>query len=409
MAATDPPEAMEQGIAELIYLGILMASGFVVGDFLEKVGIPRVAGYVAVGALWSESLLGGAVAGEPGVWSDSLTNLLLAVIAFMVGAEIDLGRLRREETQLAAVTAGQSLGAVLAVTIALAGLPMLFPGMFRHDLGWATALVFGVIATATAPAASLAVVEEYEAAGSMTSLLLGIIAVDDAVAIILFTLAIGLVGEASVAEQVLGAGQEILFSVTAGTAFGVALGLFGRHVASGDLRLPLILGVVVLNFGLAALLEYSDLLSSIVLGLVALLVFNRSQREWLEPMEHFRETAFLIFFTLSGTHFDPAVFTGALPLIVAYIVARVVGKYLGARSSARLAGGDRTVQRYLGLALLPQAGVAIGLALRASGSAGIEQTGVLLLNTMIGSTIIFELSAPWLTKLSLERAGEIEG
>ena len=161
--------------------------------------------------------------------------------------------------------------------------------------------------------------------------------------------------------------------------------------------------------GLAALLEYSDLLSSIVLGLVALLVFNRSQREWLEPMEHFRETAFLIFFTLSGTHFDPAVFTGALPLIVAYIVARVVGKYLGARSSARLAGGDRTVQRYLGLALLPQAGVAIGLALRASGSAGIEQTGVLLLNTMIGSTIIFELSAPWLTKLSLERAGEIEG
>lgn len=393
---------------ELIYLGVLMASGFVVGDLLEHVGIPRVAGYVAVGALLSESLLGGRIPGEPGTWSDALTNLSLAVIAFMVGAEINIGRLREAGRTLVAVTLGQSLGAVLTVTLALGALSTLFPGAFGHDLGWATALVFGVIATATAPAATLAVIEEYEARGGLTSLLLGVIAIDDAVAIALFTIAIGLVGQAAVTDKLMGAGSEILLALAAGALLGAVLGLFGRHIATGDLRLPAILGVVVLNFGLAEAYAYSDLLSSIVLGLVALLIFNRSQREWVEPMEHVREMIFLIFFTLSGTHFDPGVFASAFPLIVTYIVARVIGKYSGANASARMVGADEEVRRYLGLALMPQAGVAIGLALRASASPDLQETGTLLLNTMIGSTIIFELASPWLTKLALRRAGEIQ-
>lgn len=385
-----------------------MTCGFVAGDLIERIGIPRVAAYVAVGAVFSESLIGGVIPGSPGVWSDALTNVSLVVIAFIVGAEMDIGRLRELGKTVAATTLGQSLGAVMTVTLALWGLPMLFSQIFQQGIGWPVALVFGVIATATAPAATLAVIEEYGAKGGFTSMLLGIIAIDDAVGIILFTLAVGLAGQASLMDKLAMAGSEVGLALVAGVVLGALLGLFARHVAIGDLRLPIIIGVIILNFGLANRYHYSDLLSSIVLGLVAMIIFRRPQREWLDPMAHIRETIFLIFFTLAGTHFNPSVFISAFPLITVYIVARGIGKYAGAYGSARLVRADENVRRYLGLALLPQAGVAVGLALRASGSAGFQEIGSVLLNTVIGSTIIFELSAPWLTKFALRRAGEIQ-
>jgi Kef-type K+ transport system membrane component KefB len=399
---------MEETLPELIYLGALMAIGFVAGDLIERLGIPRVAAYVAVGALFSETLLGRIIPGSPGVWSDALTNVTLAVIAFMVGAEMDIGRLRQFGRTVAATALGQALSAVALVALALWGLSTLFSDMFSHSVDWSTGLVFGVIATATAPAATLAVIEEYKAEGELTSMLLGIVAIDDAIGIVLFTIALGLVGEASFTDKLMTASSEILLALAAGAVLGAALGLFGRHIATGDPRLPVIVGIIILNFGLANWYDYSDLLSSIVLGLVAMIIFKRPQREWLDPMEHVRDTIFLIFFTLAGTHFDPSVFASALPLIVTYTIMRVIGKYAGAYGSAHLVGADEDVRWYLGLALLPQAGVAIGLALRASASPGFEEMRSVLLNTVIGSTIIFELSAPWLTKLALRRAGEIQ-
>jgi Kef-type K+ transport system membrane component KefB len=165
--------------------------------------------------------------------------------------------------------------------------------------------------------------------------------------------------------------------------------------------------VVFLNVGLSEQLGYSDLLSSIVLGLVAMLVFRKPQKEWLEPIRHIEETIFLVFFVLAGSHFDPGVFTSALPLILLYVVSRFAGKYMGAWLGAAAVGAQPEIRRWVGLTLMPHAGVAIGLALRASEMPGVRTTGELLLNVVIGSTLFFELAGPWLAKLALERAGEI--
>lgn len=398
---------MESGLSELLFLGFLMSAGFAAGAVAERFGAPRVAAYVTVGALFSEAALGGWLPARPGTWSDVLTGAALGIIAFLVGAEIDLRRLRREEREVAGVVLGQSLGAVLAITLALGGLSAL--GVIDASISWAGALVFAAIATATAPAATVAVIEEYKAQGSLTSILLGIIAIDDAISVVVFTVAVGLAGQAPLPDQLVSAGREVLLAVGVGAALGAGLGWFGRRVPNGDLRLPVIIAVVFLNLGLSGRLGYSDLLSNIVLGLTAMTVFRGGQRQWLEPMDHVRETIFLIFFTLAGTHFEPSVFVTALPLIAVYVLARISGKYLGAYAGAAASGAEPKVRRYVGLALLPQAGVAIGLALRAGSSPGLEAISALLLNVVIGSTLLFELTAPVLTKFALQRAGEING
>lgn len=394
---------------ELLLLGAMMTAGFMAGSLAERVGIPRIAAYVAVGALFTESLAGSWMPAAVGAWSDIVTDGALGVIAFLIGAEIDTDALRRQARSVTGVVIGQSAGVLLFVTLALALAPTWLSGVIRTEVGWSAAFVFAVLAVATAPAATLAVIEEYRAKGSLTTTLLGIIAIDDALAVALFAVAIGLVGDAGLATQAAEAAWEIGLALLVGTAAGAALGWFARYIHEGDLRLPIIIAVILLNTGLSGRFGYADLLSNIVMGYVAMRAFRGGQKRWLEPMQHVRDTIFLLFFTLAGTHFEPGAFVEWLPLILLYIVARVAGKIAGARAGAAAVAADEKVRRWSGLALMPQAGVAIGLALKASGEPGLEQVSSLLLNVIISSTIVFELTAPQLTKLSLRKSGEIHG
>lgn len=384
-----------------------MTTGFAAGSLFERAGIPRVGSYVAVGALLSEPLLGSWIPSEPGAWTDMITKAALGVIAFFIGAEIDSDSIRRQARAVCGVVIGQSAGAFLLVTLALAGLTALAPGVFGPQIGWNAGLVLGAIAIATAPAATLAIIEEYEARGDLTTTLLGIIAIDDAIGVMVFTIALGFTGGVAIADQALAATREIGLAVAMGLVAGAALGWFGRRFHDGDLRLPMILAAILLNVGLSDYLGYADLLSNIVMGYTAMCVFARPQPQWLEPMQHIREAIFLIFFALAGTHFDPDVFAAAFPLILLFIAARSAGKYGGAYAGAAVARARGEIRRWAGLALMPQAGVAIGFSLRAIDSPGLQEVGSVLLNVIIGSTIIYELTGPWLTKLALEKAGEI--
>lgn len=384
-----------------------MTVGFLAGSLAERVRIPRVAAYVAAGALFSEALVGSWIPAAPGAWSDVVTDAALGVIAFLIGAEIDTGALRRQVGSVTGVVIGQSAGVLLFVTVALALAPTLFPDLAPAGLGWTAAFVFAVLAVATAPAATLAVIEEYGARGRLTTTLLGIIAIDDALAILLFSVAVALASESGFAAQAGEAAREIGLALLVGLAAGAALGWFARFIHQGDLRLPVIIAAILLNTGLSSRAGYTDLLSNIVMGYVAMRAFRGEQRQWLKPIQHVRDTIFLLFFTLAGTHFDPGTLVEWAPLILLYVGARTAGKIAGAWSGAALVGADENVRRWSGLALLPQAGVAIGLALRASAEPGLEQVSGILLNVIIGSTIVFELTAPQLTKLALRKSGEI--
>ncbi|MFW5973419.1 MAG: cation:proton antiporter, partial [Bacteroidota bacterium] len=239
--------------------------------------------------------------------------------------------------------------------------------------------------------------------------LLGVIAIDDALGIILFTVAVAFAGGEGLSAGFIHASLEIGGAILLGTALGSVVGWFGRLVEQEDLRLPIILGSIILVLGLSQALGLSLLLAGMTLGFTSKLWFGSSREEhWLRPMKHIQEVVFVTLFTLAGTHFQPTVFVDSLGMILTYTIARVIGKTSGAWVGTRLTASIPEVHRYLGLGLLPQAGIALGLALVAAGTPGLRDFGPLIVNTVIGTTIVFELSAPLLTKHALVRAGDIE-
>ncbi|MFW5878515.1 MAG: cation:proton antiporter [Myxococcota bacterium] len=388
----------------LLTLGLLLSLGFAAGHSAEKLGLPRVAIYVLVGVVFSESLLGGLLPGDPRAWDPVLVDASLGGIAFLIGGEVRPSRLKTLGRTFAGGLAGQTLGALLLVTGALWG----WQALVSPPPDASVALVLAAIATATAPAATLAVIEQYRCSGPLTATLLYIVAVDDALAIVLFSLAVALAGGTGFQESMLQAGWEIAGSLIVGAALGGLLGWFGRRVRDVDLRLPAILGTVLLAVGLAGLIELSALLTCMVLGLVAKEIYGPEKTtQWLASLRHIQEVLFLILFTLAGTHFEPQVFSSAFGFILVYLVARTAGKFAGAWLGVRAAKGNALVRRYLGVSLLPQAGVSIGLALLALDVPDLEGSAELILNTVLGTTILFELTAPLLMRGALRRAGEI--
>lgn len=387
----------------LILLGLLMAIGFIAGAIGEKLGAPRVALYVLVGALFSNEFLGRFFDVVGGRWDALLTDIALSAIAFLLGAEFHLKWLKTKGKTIGYGLAGQFCGAILFVSIGM----ITYCLVCTEPITWRLAVVLAAIAAATAPAATVAVIEEYHARGPLTQTLFGIVAIDDALAIVAFTIALNLAASNGRAHEYARAGIEIGGALVLGALLGVALGWFGRRIHEEELRLPVILGFIFVTLGLARHFGLSVLLASIVLGFVSKLMFRHKTEQWIEPMNHIREAIFVIFFTIAGTHFHAPVFVRSLGFIAAYVLLRTGGKMLGAYAGLRLAGAPAAIRQYAGLALLPQAGVSIGLALTAIKTPPLSDYKSLILNTIVGSTILFELVAPIASKWALQRAGEI--
>lgn len=397
---------MPDTFSPIFILGVLLSLGSLAGLLSEKLNLPRVIGYVLIGALFSPGILGDVVHFSTEGWSPLLTDLALGIIAYIIGSEIDLKNIRRKEATIIAAVVGQALGVFIVVGL---GLWILNETIgFSSQIGIWEALLFAAVATAAAPASTLEIIEEYKAEGKLTDTTLGVIAVADAISVILFTLVLGINTEGGFANSTAEGFTEVAGALFLGTIMGGLLGYLGNRLKKEELRLVIILGFVFVVFGLAQLFNFSILLSCISLGLVSVLFYKDRQAEWLVPLEHIEELVFIFFFTLAGVHFDFSVFTTSAMMIIAYIVLRSIGKYAGAFGGLLLISTEKKTRRYLGLCLLPQAGVAIGLAIKAGNQAELNELGSLLLNVVLGSTIVFELTAPVLTKHALEKAGEIK-
>lgn len=385
-----------------VTLGLLISIGFVMGHLAEKLGLPRIATYVVVGAIFSEAFVGRFIPGETRYWDPPLIDAALGLIAFLVGGELEPEQLRGERSWLAGATAGQSAGSLVLVS----GVLWFYLGWQQVPAAGLLALVLGIVSTLTGPAVTIAILEEYRARGQLTNLLLGVVVAGDAAGILLFTMFISFTGHSHLSDTLSAAGWQIIGALVVGAILGGALGWFGRRVHSEDLRLPVIVGSVLLALGISEHWQFSMLLSCMTLGIVSKRLFGGKTGPWLSPMQHIQEVVFLVLFTLAGTHFQPHMFLRTLPLIALYALARVVGKYAGAWAGTSLTKAVPEIRRNLGMTLLPQGGVAIGLALVAARTAPLEQAADLIVNVVLGSTILFEIAAPLLTKLALSRAGE---
>ena len=395
----------------VLAIGIMIFLGFLVGLIFERFKFPMITGYIVLGILLSPSLLGVIPAGTV-EQLDIITDVALGLIAYLIGSSLRWEDMQRLARPIAWIALFQSVGAWIFVTAVLAALgPVLVP----HESFWQTyvpmAVLIGAVSVATAPAATMAIVSELRAKGAFTTTLLAVVGLDDAIAIVVYAIAAGVsrplvseVGEFSVYHMLGIPALHIAGSVLLGIGFALILFYVVKLVRAREFLVVVIVGTILLCTGVAGYLGVSSLLANLVLGFVIINLVKRKELNIV--VEEFENLIFVLFFVLAGLHFDLSVLEIAGMLALLIVLARCSGKYLGVRLGAGISAAPDNVKNYLGLALLPKAGVTIGLILLAARE--FPSFGVIMLNAVLASTIINELIAPPLTKYALLKAGDAQ-
>ena len=404
-------------------VGLMVLFGLIGGLLIKKVKLPMVTGYVITGilispALWrllglhpiiSENLLTGDVS------LALITDIGLGIIGYMIGGGLKLSELKGMGKVIGFILFFQAGGAVLLTTLLLIpSAHFLVPGLPGINYDMAFALLIGTMSCATAPAATIAIVHEYRAKGPLTTTLLAVVAIDDAFALIAYaigsSISASLTGITSLsATQMLSSAViEIFGSLALGLLFGFILVYIAKATRTRERLLVWVLGFLTLVVGLSLWLNsllgisLSYILSCMAVGFV---VTNFGGRErGITVIQQIEDVVFVIFFVFAGMNLEleSLAIAGLIALIIT--LSRCSGKYFGVRVGGYLSKAPMVVRKYLGFALLPKAGVTIGLALLASRS--FPLMGGLILNAVLASTIINELIAPPFTKYALFKANE---
>jgi Kef-type K+ transport system membrane component KefB len=389
-----------------LILGLAMAAGLLSTRLMKLLNLPNVTGYLIIGLLLGPFV--GHLFSEQAISDFSiLSDIALGFIAFSIGCEFKLSSLKKIGGKVVVITLFQAL--LTAVVVALA--------VFAFSRDVALSLTLGAIATATAPAATLMVVRQYKAKGPVVDTLLPVVAFDDAVGLIVFSVLLSIskvvaTNSSLTAEAILLAPLvEIFLSLAIGAALGALLALVMRFFKSRANRLTLMITTVFLGVGLTKLFAFIDWysLSSLLLCMMIGAVFANMRSDSnlvVEGVDRWTPPLFMFFFILSGAELDVRVIVTVGLIGVVYIVARSVGKYFGAYLGALSTKSDKNIRHYLGFTLLPQAGVAIGMAKVVSEEMP-SDIGVKIVTVTLCSVLFFELIGPIITKLALMRAGEI--
>ncbi|MBQ8573027.1 MAG: cation:proton antiporter [Ruminococcus sp.] len=410
----------------ILCLGLAMLAGLLMTRICKPLGLPAVTGYLVAGIL-----LGPYCLGQLGIEGLGFTSLhyveslavicdvALGFIAFTIGNEFRISQVKAIGKQAAIV----STAAAVLATILVGGGLLVFHIFMPDVVSIPTALIMGAIAAATAPAATLMVIKQYKAKGPVTTILLPVVALDDAIGLIIFAVCFGaakavFTGHLNVLSLVLEPIIEIVASLLVGAALGAALSFVERFFHSRSKRLSLTVAFVLLGVAISTLkfnigsvhVGFSSLLLSMMMGTVFCNLCDFSE-ELMDRLDRWTGPLFALFFVISGAELELSIFTQwAVVLVgVAYIVLRCLGKYFGSYFSAKLTKCEPTITKYLGITLFPQAGVALGMVAVVTASAEFHGTpeGEIIRNLTLFSVMIYELVGPMMTKVALTKAGEI--
>ena len=412
---------MTQTASIFLSLSIALLAGLLLSRLAKIVKLPAVTAYLISGVLIGPFVLGAL--GIPGIGITSkqiegfglISDLALGFIAFSMGNEFRLSQLKKIGKQATVIGVLQALITTIVVDVALIALHFAMP----DTLSIPAAIVLASVATATAPAATLMVVKQYKAKGPVTDVLLPVVALDDAVGLVVFAISFGIarsMGTAGVSPLaiILEPLLEIVLSLLLGFVMGLLFTLCEKYFHSRSKRMAVSVTFVMLTVALSGLkfeigdihIAFSSLLACMMLGTVFCNICEVSE-ELMDRADRWTTPVLILFFVISGAELDLSVFAQWTVVVVGivYIIARSLGKYYGANISARITKSDPNIIKYLGITLLPQAGVALGMAIKAI---ELGPDGAIVRNITLFAVLIYEIVGPFLTKMALTKAGDIK-
>ena len=407
----------------LLSIGIAIFAGLLFTRVTKRFNLPDVTSYLVAGLLIGPLCLGGL--GIPSLGFSSfefveemglICDTALGFIAFSMGSEFRLPSLRQIGKQATVIAILQALTATVFVDLGLLALHL----VLGDKLPVSTCLILGAIATATAPAATMMVINQYKAKGPLSDILMPIVALDDAVGLIVFAISTGVAralssGSINLVSVLVNPLVEIVVSLGMGAVLGGVFSYAEQFYHSRSKRLSLAVAFVFLSVALSMLrfelpggveIGFSSLLVCMMCGTMFCNICDFSE-EIMYRTERWTAPLYVLFFVLSGAELDLRVF-GDLAVVgigIVYILTRSAGKIIGASVSAKMMKCPATICKYLGITLLPQAGVALGMSVTVAAEFGVE--GVIIRNIVLFSVLVYELVGPVLTKMALSAAGEI--
>ncbi|WP_286756955.1 cation:proton antiporter [Roseivirga sp. UBA838] len=404
---------------ELILItGAMLLVGFLLGLGAEKIGLPKVTGYLVAGLFLNPRLFSYIPEAFP-VHTEPIIDLCLAFITFEVGFNLSVSKIKRHDTKLLTVSFLESFGAFLVV---LLGFLFIAPYLINDiptdnfiALSIPFSLLLAALASPTDPSATLAVMHQYKAKGPVSDTILGCAAFDDAFTLIIysicFTLASMFMGDSAVSfGNVFSNG---ILSIAGAVAVGVAIGFIFNFltqrlaISSEGQLLVLLLAAISLAFGVSSLFAFDELLSTLGVGVVAA-NFNLQRRLLKEVVERYtEELIFIFFFVVSTMHLEYSSLASYWHYILLFVLLRAIGKYVGAFAGLSITKADKLSRRYTFAGLLPQGGIVMGLALMMQKDPRFDAFSAILVSTIMGATIIHEFAGPVAARWGLVKAGEV--
>ena len=411
---------MTQTASIFLSLSVALLAGLLLSRLAKKVQLPAVTAYLVAGVLIGPFVLGKIGIPGLGITSDQIegfgliSDLALGFIAFSMGSEFRIAQLKKIGKQATFIGVFQALFTTLVVDAALIVLHLIIPETFTLE----SAIVLGSVATATAPAATLMVVKQYKAKGPVTDILLPVVALDDAVGLVVFAISFGIArslgaGSINATSVILEPILEVVLSLALGFVMGLLFTLCEKYFHSRSKRMAVSVTFVMMTVALSSMsfeigtvrIGFSSLLACMMLGTVFCNICEVSE-ELMERADRWTTPVLILFFVISGAELELSVFADIMVVVIGavYIISRSLGKYFGAGISAKMAKCNPNVVKYLGITLLPQAGVALGMAIKAI---ELGPEGAIVRNITLFAVLIYEIVGPFLTKVALTKAGDI--
>ncbi len=400
----------------ILIVGVIIFCGFMLGEICTHIKLPKVTGYILAGVLLNPDLT--HIIPQSFIQHTSLvTNISLAFITFSVGGTLYFPTVRQLGKPILFITLFEAECAFLFVALSFMLLgPWVIPDAHGSFSAFFVplALLIASLASPTDPSATLAIEHQYRAKGEVTSTVMGVAAFDDILGIINYSLAVAMAA-VFILHQPMGfhAVAQPLFSIfgaiVLGSVFGAILNLLTKFISkeTEGVLITVIISLLALCYGFASLVGVDELLSTMSMGVIVT-NYNINKIKLFNMLERYtEELIFVLFFTLSAMHLDFSVLASNAVLILIFVIFRFLGKFSGTFVGGKLSKSSPTVQKFTAGGLIPQGGIVIGLALVMQQNPSFRSVSDIIINVIIGSTIIHEILGPVLSKFALQQAGEI--